>query len=116
MGNLSYETTEGELQTLISEVAAVSEVFFPKDRATGRARGFAFVELQDESGNAEVIEKFDGKELNGRTLRVNEARAREPRPAGGGFGGGGPHMDPRDMPRAKPKGSRRNLRGRKRAL
>lgn len=89
-------------------------VVLPADRETGRPRGFAFVEFADGETAAAAAERFDGYELNGRTLRVNEAeeKSRTPRgfPPGGGGSPGGP---PR---RAKPKGSRRNLRARKRSL
>ena len=89
----------------------------PTDRATGRPRGFAFVELGDESAAARAIEELDGKELGGRTLRVSAAEERRPRsgpptgrPSFGGHGGGGSGNRP------KPKGSRRNIRRRKRSL
>jgi RNA recognition motif-containing protein len=95
----------------------VVEVIVPTERGTGRPRGFAFVEYEDGDAMAEAIKKFNGYELDGRELRVNEATERPPRrPSfspddfGGGFGGGKP---PRG---GKPKGSRRNLRGKKRSL
>ena len=91
----------------------MAEVFLPVDRATGQPRGFAFVSFHDPSVIAEAIARFDGAELQGRRLKVNEARARAPQPQGG-FG---PSRDdgPRFRP-AKPKGSRRGLRGRKRGF
>lgn len=92
----------------------MNEVFLPIDRATGQPRGFAFVEFSDASVIQEAISKFDGTELQGRMLKVNEARERAPRPAGGGFS-----REFDDAPRfkpGKPKGSRRGIRGRKRGF
>jgi RNA recognition motif-containing protein len=96
-------------------VGEVVEVFVPTDRNTGRPRGFAFVEFADESSIAKAIEAFDGKEIGGRPVRVNEAqeRARRPPPS---FQGGPPFEHGGGGPRPKPKGSRRNLRGKKRSL
>lgn len=99
---------------MFAEVGEVNEVFLPIDRATGQPRGFAFVEFSDASVVAEAITRFDGADLQGRALKVNEARDRAPRPAGGGFT---PSFN--DAPRfkpGKPKGSRRGLRGRKRGF
>ena len=99
---------------MFAQVGDVTEVFLPIDRATGQPRGFAFVEFSDASVIPEAISKFDGTELQGRMLKVNEARERAPRPPGGGFGG---NLD--DAPRfkpGKPKGSRRGIRGRKRGF
>ena len=123
VGNLNFRTTSDQLATLFSEVGQVVEVFLPSDRNTGRPRGFAFVEYSNEAGAAAAIEKFDGHELDGRPLRVNEAqeRPRRPPPMGGprpfsdrGGQGGGGHGGGR--PPGRPKGSRRNLRGKKRSL
>ncbi len=91
----------------------VVSVTVPTDRASGRPRGFAFVELSTAEQAAAATQKLDGYELGGRALRVNEAAERSPggpsfRP--GGFGAGGPGFRPR------PKGSRRNIRGRKRSF
>jgi cold-inducible RNA-binding protein len=117
VGNLSYDTSQRDLEALFSEVGEVVEVFLPADRATGRPRGFAFVELADESAAAEAIEKFDGHDLGGRALRVTEA---EDRPRRSGFsdpgGGDSPSGPPRGAKKSRPKGSRRNIRGRKRSL
>lgn len=110
---------ENELRSLFSEAGTVVEVFLPTDRATGRPRGFAFVEFEDSDAVAEAIEKFDGYELGGRHLRVNEAeeRARRPRVPMGGMGGGPPGGGRGGgFNRPKPKGSRRNSRGKKRSL
>jgi len=99
-------------------VGEVSQVVVPADRLSGRPRGFAFVEFVSSDIATQAIEKFDGYELGGRKLRVNEAsgeRSEGGRPSFGSspFGAGG-----QDRPkfRPKPKGSRRNLRGRKRSI
>jgi RNA recognition motif-containing protein len=118
VGNLSFETTRDELQALFSEAGEVRDVVLPTDRVSGRPRGFAFVELSSGEEAAAAIEKFEGYELGGRKLRVNEATERPPRapsflPPGGGFGGDRPPAPGR---RQRPKGSRRNLRGRKRSI
>jgi cold-inducible RNA-binding protein len=115
---MSYDTTSGELETLFSEVGEIVEIFVPTDRNTGRPRGFAFVEFTDQSSAAAAIEKFDGHELQGRSLRVSEAEERQRRPpsysdGGGGYGGGPPRGGPKG---GKPKGSRRNIRGKKRGF
>jgi RNA recognition motif-containing protein len=91
----------------------------PVDRVSGRPRGIAFVEFDSAAGVAGAIEKFNGHELSGRTLRVNEAEARPARAPRGGFadagrGGGGDFFG--SKPPAKPKGSRRNIRRSKRSL
>ena len=115
VGNLNFSTTQTELETLFGQVGEVTEVFLPIDRATGQPRGFAFVEFSDASSIAEAISRFDGTELQGRALKVNEARERAPRPPGGG-GFGPPPDDGQRFRPSKPKGSRRGLRGRKRGF
>ena len=144
VGNLDFNTTKAEVQSLFSEVGAIKDVFLPTDRETGRQRGFAFVEFESDEAAANAIEKFNGYQLGGRALRVNAA---EDRPRGGGYGGGGgarPSFggggggygggggggygggggggyggggggDRFGAP-AKPKGSRRNIRAKKRSL
>lgn len=97
----------------------MSEVIIPTDRATGRPRGFAFVEFGTPEGAQQAIEQFDGKELDGRRLRVNAAEDRPARRAPAFSGGGPPSSFDDDAPRARisrPKGSRRGLRGKKRSL
>ncbi len=85
VGNLSFTTTEEELQTLFSQFGEVKSVAIIKDRDTGRSRGFGFVEME----NAEAgISGTNGKEFGGRTLTVNEAREREERGRGGSSRGG----------------------------
>ena len=89
VGNLSYATTEGELESAFSAFGAVERVSVVRDRDTGQSRGFAFVEMTNPTEAANAISGMNGRDLNGRSLNVNEARPREARPAGagGGFGG-----------------------------
>jgi RNA recognition motif-containing protein len=84
VGNLPFSTTEAELRRLFEPHGGVASVSVVTDRETGRPRGFAFVEMNDESGASAAIRVLDGRELGGRALRVNEANER---PAGrSGFG------------------------------
>src|SRR2546425_4328652 len=87
VGNLAFETTSTDLQTLFAEAGTVESVSLIEDRETGRSRGFGFVEMQTKEEGAAAIEKFNGQEVSGRALKVNEAKPRENR--GGGNGGGG---------------------------
>ena len=91
VGNLSFETTENDLQDLFEQHGQVSEATLMMDRMTGKSRGFAFVTMPDKPQAEAAMTALNGKELAGRTLTVNEARAREerPRPYGGsrGFAG-----------------------------
>jgi len=112
---MSFDATQNEIETLFSEVGAVSEVFVPTDRATGRPRGFAFVQFEDPDHAAEAIKRFDGYELRGRNLRVNEAEDRPRRSFAPRDGGGGGY-EAAPPKRNKSKGSRRNLRARKRGF
>ena len=80
VGNLSFETTENDLQDLFSQHGKVSEVSLMMDRMTGKSRGFAFVTMNDGAEASAAMTALNGKELNGRTLNVNEARPREERP------------------------------------
>src|SRR5437016_12052539 len=91
VGNLDFNTTRDEVQSLFSQVGNVRDVFLPNDRETGRPRGFAFVEYENDEDAAKAIEKFNGYELGGRALRVNAAEDRPRRSGGGGggYGGGG---------------------------
>jgi len=90
VGNLSFQTSSDDLQQLFSQAGTVESVNLIEDRETGRSRGFAFVEMSStEEGNA-AIQQFNGYDVGGRTLNVNEAKPREDRGGGGrgGFGGG----------------------------
>jgi cold-inducible RNA-binding protein len=80
VGNLSFETTENDLQDLFAPHGKVSEVSLMMDRMTGKSRGFAFVTMNDGTEANAAMTALNGKELHGRTLNVNEARAREERP------------------------------------
>lgn len=154
VGNLDYNTTETEVQSLFAQAGDVKDVYLPTDRESGRKRGFAFVEFASDEQAAAAIEKFNGYQMGGRTLRVNAA---EDRPRGGGGGGGGRSFGGggggygggggdrggygggggggygggggggygggggggyggERFPPSKPKGSRRNIRGKKRSL
>jgi len=88
VGNLSFETTENDLQDLFEQHGTVSEVALMMDRMTGKSRGFAFVTMNDDTQAQAALTALNGKDLNGRALNVNEARPREDRPRTGGGGGG----------------------------
>src|SRR5213594_5197646 len=88
VGNLSFETTENDLQDLFEQHGAVNEVNLMMDRMTGKSRGFAFVTMNDGTQANAAMTALNGKELNGRALNVNEARPREERPRPNGGGGG----------------------------
>ena len=88
VGNLPYETTESDLQTLFESAGQVSTINVVKDRATGQARGFAFVEMGDAEGARKAISELDKHQYGGRSLTVNEAKPMTPRNNGGGYGGG----------------------------
>lgn len=90
VGNLAYQTTEDVLASAFEQDGRqVSSVQVMTDRETGRSRGFAFVEMATEQDAQSAIEAMDGTEVDGRTLRVNEAEERRPRGGGGGYDGGG---------------------------
>lgn len=86
VGNLAYETTEDELRTLFVQAGAVNSVALIKDRDTGRSKGFAFVEMSNQSEAQKAIQMFNGYLLSNRPLKVNAARPREERGFGGGYG------------------------------
>ncbi len=90
VGNISFSTTEDELRDLFEEFGTLDSVNVITDRETGRPRGFAFIEMQDQGSADKAIQALHGRELGGRTLRVNEARERS-RGGGGGGGGRGPY-------------------------
>ena len=90
VGNLAFQTTSQELQELFAQAGTVESASVVEDRDTGRSRGFAFVEMSTKEEAATAIEQFNGKEVGGRALKVNEAKPRENRSGGGGgrgFGG-----------------------------
>jgi RNA recognition motif-containing protein len=91
VGNLSRQTTEDELRAEFEAFGVVTTVSVIKDKFTGEARGFGFVEMANVEEAKKAMEGLNGKELGGRTLNINEARPREdkPRGGGGGYGGGG---------------------------
>jgi RNA recognition motif-containing protein len=114
VGNLNFDTTAEEVESLFAQAGEVVGVSVPTDRATGRPRGFAFVEYTNPDDAAAAIERFRGYELGGRKLRVDEAGERPP---GGGGGGGRPPGGGPGGPRpGRPKGSRRNVRAQKRGF
>ncbi len=108
VGNLSFQTTSQELETLFAQAGTVQSASVVEDRDTGRSRGFAFVEMSSQEEATSAIEQFNGKEVGGRAMKVNEAKPRENRGGGGrgfgnnrnGFGGnrssnGGRRSEPR---------------------
>ena len=84
VGNLAFETSSAELQTLFAQAGTVESVSLIEDRETGRSRGFGFVEMSTKEEGAAAIQQFNGKDLGGRALNVNEAKPREDRGGGGG--------------------------------
>jgi cold-inducible RNA-binding protein len=99
VGNLPYETGEAELQDLFSQAGTVESVKVMRDMATGRARGFAFVEMSTDEEAQQAIKEFNNHQLGGRGLAVNEARPKPQGGGGGGFGGGGDTRRRRSEPR-----------------
>ena len=90
IGNLSFDTNEDSLTALLTEDGrGVKEVHIVMDRETGRPRGFGFAEMANEADAQAAISALDGKSLDGRDLKVNEAKEREPRGGGGDRGRGG---------------------------
>jgi len=79
VGNLSFDTSSNELQTLFAQAGTVESVSLIEDRETGRSRGFGFVEMSSSEEGANAIQKFDGQEVGGRALRVNAAKPRASR-------------------------------------
>ncbi|BDY12540.1 RNA recognition motif domain-containing protein [Hydrogenimonas cancrithermarum] len=85
VGNLSYRMDDGELREVFEAYGEVSSARIINDRETGRSKGFGFVEMPDDNAANEAIEALNGKDVGGRSLRVNEARPREPRQPRGDF-------------------------------
>ena len=98
VGNLPYEVGETELQELFGRAGSVESVNVMRDQATGRARGFAFVEMSTDDEAQNAISALNGTQVGGRNLTVNEARPKAAR-SGGGFGGGGGSHRRRSEPR-----------------
>lgn len=86
VGNLSFQTTSQDLQELFAQAGTVQSANVIEDHDTGRSRGFAFVEMSTNAEAVAAIDQFNGKEVGGRALKVNEAKARENRGGGGGRG------------------------------
>src|ERR1700730_9986036 len=94
VGNMSFQTTEADLRAMFEPFGQVSRVHIATDRETGRARGFAFVEMPNDAEAAKAISGLDGKEVGGRNLKVNEARPKTASSGPRGGGGGGFDRDP----------------------
>ena len=84
VGNLSFQTSSDDLQELFAQAGTVESVSIIEDRETGRSRGFGFVEMASKEEGQNAIDQFNGKEVNGRALNVNEAKPREDRNGGRG--------------------------------
>jgi cold-inducible RNA-binding protein len=89
VGNLAFQTSSEDLQQLFGQAGTVESASVVEDRETGRSRGFGFVEMATKEEGEAAIQQFNGKEVNGRSLNVNEAKPREDRGGRGGGGGGG---------------------------
>jgi cold-inducible RNA-binding protein len=89
IGNLSYNTTENQLQDLFAQHGPVTNVDLIMDKFSGRPRGFGFITMETKEGAEAAIQALNGKNVDGRDLMVNEARPREERAPGSGGGGGG---------------------------
>lgn len=89
VGNLAFQTSSSQLQELFAQAGTVESASVVEDRETGRSRGFGFVEMATKEEGQAAITQFNGKEINGRALTVNEAKPREDRGNRGGGGGGG---------------------------
>ena len=89
VGNLSFQTSSSDLEEMFGQVGAVQSATVVEDRETGRSRGFGFVEMSSKEEAEAAINEFNGKDVNGRNLTVNEAKPREDRGGSGGGGGGG---------------------------
>jgi cold-inducible RNA-binding protein len=89
VGNLSFNTSTQDLEQLFGEIGTVDSTNIIEDRETGRSRGFGFVEMSSKEEGQNAISQLDGKEIDGRSLKVNEAKPQENRGGGGGGGRGG---------------------------
>ena len=88
VGNLAYDTNESDLQALFAQAGTVQTVNIIRDRETGRARGFGFVEMSTEAEAQKAIDQFNERQFEGRNLTVNVAKPQSARGGGGGYGGG----------------------------
>lgn len=88
VGNLSFNTSASDLQNIFGEIGTVESANVIEDRETGRSRGFGFVEMASQAEGENAIAQLNGKEVDGRELKVNEAKPQEKRSNGGGGGGG----------------------------
>lgn len=88
VGNLPYDVSDSDLQQLFEKYGTVASARVVMDRATGRAKGFGFVEMNDRAEAEKAIAATNGYEMNGRPLRVNESQPKPPRSEGGGYRGG----------------------------
>src|SRR3989440_6788582 len=98
VGNLAFQTTSEDLQQLFAQAGTVESASIVEDRDTGRSRGFGFVEMSTKEEGEAAIAQFNGKEVNGRSLTVNEAKPRENRGGGGRGGFRGGARRPRGQP------------------
>ena len=89
VGNISFDTSVNDLQNMFGEIGTVESANIIEDRETGRSRGFGFVEMASKAEGENAIAQMDGKEVDGRNLKVNEAKPQENRGGGGGNRGGG---------------------------
>jgi|SRR5581483_2377662 len=89
VGNLSFQTTDGDLEAAFAAYGSVQKASVVRDRDSGQSRGFGFVEMADSGEAQRAIGELNGANLDGRSINVNEARPRENRPSGGGFSRGG---------------------------
>lgn len=89
VGNLSYQTTDSKLEALFAQAGQVVEAVVVMDRETGRSKGFGFVEMANDAAANTAVDRFNGTDFDGRTIKVAEAQPRPPRQPGGGGSGGG---------------------------
>ena len=108
VGGLSYNTTDNVLKDAFAQAGTVESATIITDKMSGRSKGFGFVEMSTEEEAQKAIDMFNGKELDGRSITVNEARPMEPRQGGfnrggggGGGGGGGDRRSRREEPKEK---------------
>jgi RNA recognition motif-containing protein len=112
IGNMSFQTTEADLRALFEPFGQITRVHIAMDRETGRARGFAFIEMPNDAEAAKAISGLDGKEVGGRNLKVNEARPKSASSGPRGGGGGGGFNRDRGGERGGDRGADRGDRGR----